>query len=108
MSSAVDCIPSGALVVPIAWLPKGIKTTAPAEFKPHAAVLDIGMHGMSGYALADEIRRAPWGGEVTLIAVTGYSEAEDLARSRAAGFARHLTKPVAIDQLLELLARRGK
>ena len=79
-----------------------------AEFKPHAAVLDIGMHGMSGYALADEIRRAPWGGEVTLIAVTGYSEAEDLARSHAAGFARHLTKPVAIDQLLELLARRGK
>ena len=66
------------------------------------------MHGMSGYALADEIRRAAWGGDVTLIAVTGYSEAEDLARSRAAGFARHLTKPVAVDQLLELLARRGK
>ena len=79
-----------------------------AEFKPHAAVLDIGMHGMSGYALADEIRRAAWGGDVTLVAVTGYSEAEDLARSRAAGFARHLTKPVAVDQLLELLARRGK
>jgi len=79
-----------------------------AEFKPQAAVLDIGMHGMSGYALANEIRRAPWGAHVTLIAVTGYSAAEHLARSRAAGFAHHLTKPVAVDELLELLARPAK
>jgi len=79
-----------------------------AQLKPDAAVLDIGMHGMSGYALAEEIRRASWGAGVTLIAVTGYGEPEDIARSRAAGFAHHLTKPVAVDELLELLARRAK
>ena len=79
-----------------------------AELKPHAAVLDISMHGMSGYTLAEEIRRAPWGGDVTLIAVTGHGAPEDVARSRAAGFAHHLTKPVAVEELLELLARRAK
>ena len=78
-----------------------------AQLKPDAAVLDIGLHGMSGYALAEEIRRASWGADVTFIAVTGYGGAEDIARSRAAGFAHHLLKPVAVDVLLELLARRA-
>jgi CheY-like chemotaxis protein len=81
---------------------------AGAQLKPDAAVLDIAMQGMSGYALAQEIRRAPWGGDVRLVAVTGHGGPEDIARSRAAGFAHHLTKPVVIDELLELLARRTK
>ena len=79
-----------------------------AQLKPEAAVLDITMHGMSGLALAGEIRRAPWGRDVTLIAVTGHGSPEDVERSRAAGFAHHLTKPVAVEELLELLARRAK
>ena len=73
-----------------------------AELKPDAAVLDIGMSGMSGYALAERIRAEPWGGRVTLVAVTG---SDDVARARAAGFAHHLTKPVTVEQLLEALCR---
>lgn len=76
-----------------------------AAFKPEVAVLDIGMRDMSGYALAQEMRRAPWGATVLLIAVTGYGADEDVARSRDAGFAHHLTKPVKVENLLELLAR---
>ncbi len=79
-----------------------------AEFKPEVGVLDIGMRGMSGYALAEAIRRAPWGAAVTLVAVTGYGASEDLARSAAAGFAHHFTKPVAVEELLDFLARRAK
>lgn len=71
-----------------------------AELKPDVAVLDIGMSGMSGYALAERIRAEPWGGRVTLVAVTG---SEDVARARAAGFAHHLTKPVTVERLLEAL-----
>ena len=74
-----------------------------AMLKPDVAVLDIGMRDMSGYALAQAIRRAPWGAAVVLIAVTGYGAPEDVARSRDAGFAHHLTKPVTVDTLLELL-----
>ncbi|HTM59852.1 MAG TPA: response regulator [Burkholderiales bacterium] len=77
-----------------------------SQLKPDAAVLDIGLHGMSGYTLAEEIRRASWGADMTLIAVTGYGGPEDVARSRGAGFAHHLLKPVAVDVLLDLLARR--
>ncbi|HZE59443.1 MAG TPA: response regulator [Burkholderiales bacterium] len=77
-----------------------------AELKPEVAVLDIGMRGMSGYALAEAIRRTPWGAAVMLVAVTGYGAPEDLARSGAAGFAHHFTKPVAVEALLDLLARR--
>ena len=79
-----------------------------AELKPEVAVLDIGLREMSGYALAEAIRQAPWGAAVTLIAVTGRGEAEDVARSKAAGFAHHFTKPVVVEQLLDFLARRAK
>jgi len=76
-----------------------------AALKPDAAVLDIGMSGMSGYALAERIKAEPWGAAVTLVAVTGHGLPEDVARARAAGFAHHLTKPVTVERLLEALWR---
>ena len=70
-----------------------------AQLKPDAAVLDIGLRDMSGYALAESIRREPWGGKVTLIAVTG----RDVVPG--AGFAHHFTKPVTVEHLLEVLGK---
>jgi CheY-like chemotaxis protein len=40
----------------------------------------------------------------TLIAVTGYGQAEDRQRSAQAGFDHHLVKPVVIEELAALLA----
>lgn len=77
-----------------------------AEVKPHAAVLDIGLAGMSGYTLAERIRAAPWGEPMTLIAVTGRSHPEDVARAMQAGFDHHFAKPVTLERLLEALAPR--
>lgn len=74
-----------------------------AEILPQAAVLDIGMHGMSGYALAESIRAQPWGRGVRLIAVTGHGSPEEVERARAAGFQHHFTKPVTLEQLLAVL-----
>jgi len=79
-----------------------------AQLKPDAAVLDIGMRDMSGYVLAERIRREPWGTAVTLIAVTGHGTPEDLERGREAGFAHHFVKPVTVEQLLEVLAKEPK
>jgi CheY-like chemotaxis protein len=76
-----------------------------AQLKPDAAVLDIGMSGMSGYEFADRIKREPWGKDVTLIAVTGRGMPEDVARGRDAGFAHHLVKPVTVERLLEALRK---
>jgi len=79
-----------------------------AEAMPHAAVLDIGLAGMSGYTLAEKIRAAPWGESMTLIAVTGRSHPEDVARAMQAGFDHHFAKPVTLERLLEALAPRKK
>lgn len=67
------------------------------------ALIDIGLPDMNGYALACEIRtrwsRPPW-----LIALTGFTNADDDARARAAGFDLHLSKPPDLAQLRQLLA----
>jgi PAS domain S-box-containing protein len=63
------------------------------------AIVDIGLPGMDGYELARQIRSAPDGRKVTLIALTGYGLPDDHKRSSAAGFDRHLVKPVAPEDL---------
>jgi CheY-like chemotaxis protein len=68
------------------------------------AILDIGMPGLNGNELAARIRASDWGRGVKLIALTGWGQAEDRARSSAAGFDHHLTKPVDFERLSALLA----
>ncbi len=67
------------------------------------ALLDIGMPKTNGYEVAKQIRANPGGDGVLLIAITGWAQDSDKARSRAAGFDHHLTKPVEPDLLIELL-----
>jgi PAS domain S-box-containing protein len=68
-------------------------------------IADIGMPGMSGYDLAQSVRRDPALQHVRLIALTGYGRDEDHARVAAAGFDLHLTKPVADGALQAALNR---
>jgi two-component system CheB/CheR fusion protein len=70
---------------------------------PDVVLLDIGMPDLSGHEVAREIRRAPWGNAMHLVAITGWGQTEDQDRSSAAGCDRHLTKPVDPDQLARLL-----
>jgi PAS domain S-box-containing protein len=72
-------------------------------FQPDAAVLDIGLPGMNGYELAARVR-AMRGAACSIIALTGYGQESDRARSAASGFDAHLVKPVMPDELLRLLA----
>jgi len=72
--------------------------------RPHVILLDIGLPQINGYEAARIIRRLPWGGAVTLVALTGWGQADDREKSKAAGFDRHLVKPVDLEALLELLA----
>lgn len=75
-----------------------------ALHRPHVAILDIGMPGLSGHEVAQQIRRAAWGVHITLIAVTGWGQEEDRRRALRAGFDHHLTKPVDPETLQQLLA----
>ena len=69
------------------------------QFDPDVAILDIGLPGIDGYELAERLRRQAGGNGRRLIALTGYGQAGDRSRSRAAGFDLHLVKPVDFDAL---------
>jgi CheY-like chemotaxis protein/anti-sigma regulatory factor (Ser/Thr protein kinase) len=62
-------------------------------FAPHVAVIDIGLPGMNGYEVARHIRGTAADPAPLMIALTGYGQAEDLDRSREAGFDHHFVKP---------------
>jgi PAS domain S-box-containing protein len=72
------------------------------SFQPHAAVLDIGMPGRSGYDVARELR-ARRGAKLRLIALTGWGTEGDVQRARDAGFDHHLTKPADPGLLNEMI-----
>ncbi|WP_184240119.1 hybrid sensor histidine kinase/response regulator [Massilia timonae] len=78
---------------------------AAREFRPRVAFLDIGMPGMSGYDTARAIRAMEELDGVVLVALTGWGAESDRQRSSEAGFNHHLTKPVQLAVVEELLAR---
>ena len=79
---------------------------AARQFHPEVVLCDLGLPGMSGYEVAEELRRDPSTRSAKLIAVTGYGREEDRRRSKAAGFDIHLTKPVDPVRLRALLEER--
>jgi two-component system CheB/CheR fusion protein len=73
-------------------------------FDPDVVLCDIGLPVMDGYQFARAIRADPALAPTFLVAVTGYALPEDQRRAAAAGFDRHLGKPVAIDVIEDVLA----
>jgi signal transduction histidine kinase/CheY-like chemotaxis protein len=71
--------------------------------RPEVAILDIGLPAMDGYELARRIRAELADAAPRLIALTGYGRESDQIRSREAGFALHLVKPLEASMLLECL-----
>jgi signal transduction histidine kinase len=77
------------------------------EFRPHAVLLDLGMPGMDGFEVARRLRADPAQAGLLIVALTGWGQEEDRRRTRASGFDHHLTKPVDVDALLDILATVG-
>jgi len=70
---------------------------------PDVVLLDIGLPGMDGYETARRLKAMPSLSDAILIATTGYGQADDVARSKEAGFDYHFVKPVEPDTLIALL-----
>jgi two-component system CheB/CheR fusion protein len=70
---------------------------------PDLVLIDIGLPGLDGYAVARRLRAA-LGQRVTLVALTGYGQSEDRRRTSEAGFDAHLVKPVDPDVLSRALS----
>lgn len=71
--------------------------------KPDVAIVDVAMPHMDGCQLARRLRADRENDGLFLAALTGYGGEEDVAEVRAAGFDRHLVKPVSIEQIRALL-----
>jgi CheY-like chemotaxis protein len=72
-------------------------------FRPEVALIDLGLPGLDGYSVARQVRAA-MGKEVPLlVAYTAYAGGAIRAAALAAGFDRHVLKPIAIDELMFLL-----
>jgi PAS domain S-box-containing protein len=75
--------------------------------RPDVVLLDVGMPGLDGYEVARRLRERPDTKDLVIIAVTGYGAEGDRRRARAAGFDHHLTKPVDVASVEDLMTRRG-
>lgn len=75
-----------------------------AEVRPRVVLCDIGLPDISGLEVCRRIKAMKLDYEPVLIALTGWGMKEDVRRTKEAGFAHHLVKPVLPDTLFELLA----
>src|SRR5262245_22078977 len=75
---------------------------AAQDLTPVMALLDIGMPGMDGFETASRLDRLT-GDRMVLVAVTGWSRAEDKQRAASSGFDLHYSKPISLDALQDLL-----
>ena len=66
---------------------------------------DIGMPDMDGYALMRAIREKENGDAIPAIALSGFGAKEDMREAVNAGFSAHISKPVAVDDLLETVRK---
>ena len=76
------------------------------SFRPHFILLDIGLPGLDGYQVAEQLRGDDDLKDVVIIAASAYSPISHPNQSRTACFDHRLTKPVSLETLLPLLVPR--
>lgn len=77
--------------------------TEAETFRPEAVLLDIGLPELDGLEVARRLRALDLSPRPLLVALTGYGQADDVRRSREAGFDHHLVKPADPHALTALL-----
>jgi signal transduction histidine kinase/CheY-like chemotaxis protein/PAS domain-containing protein len=74
-----------------------------AENEFDVILSDISMPEMDGYEFLQRLRKIDGRQDVPVVAITGFGRSADIARARAAGFYSHLTKPLNLQVLTDVL-----
>ncbi|TLY63896.1 MAG: response regulator [Gammaproteobacteria bacterium] len=74
--------------------------------RPDVLIADLGMPGMDGYALIEQVRALDpdFGGQTPAIAVTAHASAQDRLKALQAGYQNHVAKPVEPEELAIVIA----
>lgn len=78
------------------------------ETPPEVAIVDVGMPDMDGFDVARAVRADSRLNGIMLLALTGYAAESDKSRALAAGFDFHLTKPLSLEKLQQILSNRAE
>lgn len=70
---------------------------------PDLMIVDIGMPEMDGYELVRALQTTN-PGNIPIVALTGYGFSHDREKALSAGFSRHVTKPIGIRELYDVLS----
>ena len=79
-----------------------------AENEFDVILSDISMPEMDGFEFLQRLRKIDGRQDVPVVAITGFGRSADIARARAAGFYSHLTKPLNLQVLTEVLQQLAK
>ena len=77
--------------------------TIGAKFEPDYVFLDIGLPDINGYEVLRRLRQQSEMQKTIFIALTGWGSNADKRQAAEAGFDFHLTKPVDLNELDEIL-----
>ena len=91
----------GAEVTPVASAHEALE--ALNRLTPDLIISDIGMPEVDGYTLISQIRELTQGKDIPAIALTAYAGEVDRERSLEVGFKKHMSKPIDITELINII-----
>jgi two-component system, chemotaxis family, CheB/CheR fusion protein len=90
----------------VATATSGAEALAKAgDFAPHVVVSDLGMPGMNGLEMMEQLRQMNGIGPFKAIALSGFDDASDAEQAISAGFDAHLAKPIDFEHLFATIDR---
>lgn len=73
------------------------------EHRPDLVLLDIGLPGLNGFDVLDQLKDDEELGDVPVIMVTAWGEPDYMERALHAGALAYIRKPFSVEELLDIV-----
>ncbi len=93
---------SGAIIKPVSCAEEALEVIE--QFEPDILISDLAMPQADGYTLLGRVREIKRVGKIPAIALSAFAKEADIKKSLEAGFALHLTKPIAPIELVKAIS----